>query len=223
MKALFKTTKTPLEKSYTPSFVSYNFLSEKRKKLKNKKIPEKLLSLQNSFSKAVLEKKSFEDREDLFRPLELISLKEAFSIYKNNYLKGLLETLKQTFEATQLLLGERSFNSFGLDFILKNKSKKPFLSDYGKTFPEYLGSQKSLNELSFLKDLASFEWLIKESALKNEHKSLKTTHPVEAIYSNLLYKTPLEKSLKPLKEGHHFNISFQDSKLKVESFLSQAF
>ncbi len=175
---------------------------------------ETFFEAQNAFSQVLIKKDSFTSRkiESLFKPLSKISLNEAFEIYRNNYAKSLLESLKDTFEATEKFLGEKRFKQLSLQFIMKNKATTPFLSDYGGEFPKYLEVQEHLKNIYFLKDLARFEWFIKESALKNETQVLKTKHPVYEIFLHLMNKVPINE-LRPLGDHHRFTINFNQELL----------
>ena len=123
-----------------------------------------------------------------------LNFEQSIEIYKNNYRQNLINNLKESFEACHKLLGEDIFHEQAILFIKKNPYNEDIIS-YGQTFPEFL---PTYDLYPFLYELACLERIIKEIFLTGKKKTMKITHPVHQIWTNLLYKkeeiNPLEKT-----------------------------
>ena len=83
----------------------------------------------------------------------------GFRVYQNNFLYGLIDVLKITYPNTCKVLGEECFNSAVYNFIKKDTPKNADLDLWGSDFPNFLNELPELANLSYLYDLAKFEWL----------------------------------------------------------------
>lgn len=95
-------------------------------------------------------------------PISTLSAENCIDIYARGYVARLTDTLGETFEATWWILGDEDFFELARQYIKKNPSKFFDLSEYGAGFPDFLASFKQAEEISFLHDLAKFEWTFKE-------------------------------------------------------------
>lgn len=92
---------------------------------------------------------------------------ERLEVYRYNFMAGYLATLKQTFPMTANYM-EDTFNSVAISYILTLPQKNPLLSEYGRTFPEYLTD-------NIAAELAKLEWLLHTAVLMPE--DIKTNDP----------------------------------------------
>ncbi|HWT97670.1 MAG TPA: DNA-binding domain-containing protein [Terriglobales bacterium] len=86
-----------------------------------------------------------------------------FSVYRDNFIGSLVDTLAETFPVTRQLLGERFFAVAAADFIRREPPVAARLSRYGSAFPGYLREHAALRELGYVADVASLEWARVES------------------------------------------------------------
>ncbi len=177
-----------------------------------------------------------------------LSVSQAISIYQNNYFQNLNESLANTFEAIQEILGEDFFKKITPRYIQTNSLVSPNIIDYGSSFPDYLHSLKELvEEIPFLPELARLEWKIKELFLETPQteyvrelnqleddqsirlvnaKIMKISHPVQQIWLATLHRK--EGEITPEKESvlvivrQQETIYYQTFSLDLWSFLLSA-
>jgi hypothetical protein len=82
------------------------------------------------------------------------------SIYRNNMLITLTETLAATFPVVRRLVDPRFFDYASQTFISSNLPSRPCLAEYGSEFPSFLALFPPAAELPYLSDVASLEWAI---------------------------------------------------------------
>lgn len=90
---------------------------------------------------------------------------ERLQIYKNNSHLTLLDLLKDVFQVTTILLGEKFLNFAGREFIKAFPPESGDMNGYGGLFPEYLARLPNLNQFPYVPDVAKLEWLAHESYL----------------------------------------------------------
>ena len=83
---------------------------------------------------------------------------ERLSIYRNNFLIGLGEALKVNFPVTQQLLGRDFFEQTARRYVLAHPPRRPCLFEYGAEFPDYLRDLPELSALSYIAQVARFEF-----------------------------------------------------------------
>ena len=113
-----------------------------------------------------------------------IDKQTSLSIYKNNYLASLFESLSDTYEACRVLLGP-CFEKLGYDYISRYKSLDPLLSSYGGEFSNFLKTSLIHKEIPFLSELARYEWNLKRVILEDS-KYFFSNYPVSEIWSILV-------------------------------------
>jgi len=92
-----------------------------------------------------------------------LSPKERLEIYRGSMQSGLLNALTETFPLCKKIVGEEFFNALARQFIDITPSHSPDLTQYGKTFPEFISNFKPAEELPYLADVAKFEWIWEET------------------------------------------------------------
>ncbi|MBI3288731.1 MAG: putative DNA-binding domain-containing protein [Elusimicrobia bacterium] len=90
-----------------------------------------------------------------------LSAAEAVDVYRNGYPARLSEALGETFEACWRVLGDDDFLAACRDYARSTPSVSHNLSDYGRTFPEFLDGRHA-EHAPFIGDLARLEWSFKE-------------------------------------------------------------
>lgn len=82
------------------------------------------------------------------------------SIYRNNTLITLTETLSATFPVVRRLVDERFFAYAAHHFICGNFPSAPCLVEYGEKFPAFLAAFPPAAGIAYLPDVANMEWII---------------------------------------------------------------
>lgn len=91
--------------------------------------------------------------------LKKINTTERLSIYKNNTLLLLTETLMGTFPAVAALGSEGFFRHLARAFIKAYPPKAADLHHYGAEFPDFMQKLSSIEQHPYLADVARLEWL----------------------------------------------------------------
>ena len=87
---------------------------------------------------------------------------ERFSIYRNNILSRLSETLSAAFPVVRRIVGPECFDYAAHAFIEEHLPSEACLSAYGTQFPDFLNSLSAVSELPYLSDVARLEWSISQ-------------------------------------------------------------
>ncbi len=85
---------------------------------------------------------------------------ERFSIYRNNVLSRLSETLREAFPVVRQIVGPQFFDYAAHTFIEGHLPSEACLATYGMDFPKFLKSFSAVSQLSYLPDVARLEWSI---------------------------------------------------------------
>ena len=93
---------------------------------------------------------------------DVFSPDERLSIYRNNVLTRLSETLKEAFPVVRRIVGRAFFDYATHSFIEEHLPSEPCLSAYGTRFPQFLKSFPAASQLSYLADVAQLEWSISQ-------------------------------------------------------------
>ncbi|MCW7488519.1 putative DNA-binding domain-containing protein [Leptospira meyeri] len=128
----------------------------------------KLSELQNLYSNSILSNVDSPFQNQIMACGNL-SLEEVTSVYKQAYIYRLKEVMYDNFESVLYVLGEQSFELIIENYIEKNHHLSYDLSNYGKSFPDFL--TKSFPELPFLRNLAEFEIHFSECFHKKDNQS----------------------------------------------------
>jgi hypothetical protein len=87
---------------------------------------------------------------------------ERFSIYRNNVLFRLSETLREAFPVVRRIVGSQFFDYAAHTFIERHLPSEACLATYGTEFPAFLESFSAVSQLSYLPDVARLEWAISQ-------------------------------------------------------------
>jgi hypothetical protein len=82
------------------------------------------------------------------------------SIYRNNALITLTETLDAVYPVVRRLVDQRFFDYAASTYISSNLPSRPCLAEYGSDFPAFLGLFPPASGLAYLSDVAGLEWAI---------------------------------------------------------------
>lgn len=88
------------------------------------------------------------------------SVAERFGIYRNTCRAVLAETLRMTYPAVDRLVGRDFFDMAAGQFIAAHPPRSGYLNEYGVGFAEFLAVFGSARSLSYLADVARFEWAL---------------------------------------------------------------
>jgi hypothetical protein len=86
------------------------------------------------------------------------------AVYRNNVFASLTDVLCDAFPAICRLVDDRFFAYAAHEFIRDHPPMRPCLADYGAQFPDFLAVFPPCRELSYLGDVARFEWLLSRAA-----------------------------------------------------------
>ncbi len=84
-------------------------------------------------------------------------------VYESGYRARVRDALKETYEATAHLLGDKVFSGLAFAYAASRSSSHYNLSRAGDVFPSFLAKQPAARRFPFLPDLARFEALVARS------------------------------------------------------------
>ena len=96
-----------------------------------------------------------------------LSSTQRLQVYRNNVFFLLNQAMSLTYPVVESLVGDKFFKQLSRDYMRKFPSKSGDINDFGSNFSNYLQvliDEKShyLDSLSYLGDVAKFEWLYQE-------------------------------------------------------------
>lgn len=83
----------------------------------------------------------------------------GFAVYRNTWLKGLLDALDANFPTVAMILGADLFEAVALEFARAHPATTPVLALYGAGFPDFLAGHPNVQEIPYLRDVAALERL----------------------------------------------------------------
>lgn len=83
----------------------------------------------------------------------------SFTVYRNTWLKGLLDALDANYPTVAMLLGADLFKTVALEFARNQPPSTPVLALYGAQFPDFLQAHRIGREIPYLGDVARLERL----------------------------------------------------------------
>ena len=81
----------------------------------------------------------------------------ALAVYRIGYVARLTEQLGETYRTVWRAVGDESFYALSREYIAAHASASYNLSDYGRSFPEFLAGSREAVAAPFLPDLARLE------------------------------------------------------------------
>ena len=82
---------------------------------------------------------------------------KRFSVYRNNVVAGLTETLKDAFPAVHRLVGTDFFHAMARVYVAVEPPRSPIMLDYGAGFPDFIENFEPAATLPYLADVARIE------------------------------------------------------------------
>ena len=83
----------------------------------------------------------------------------AFAVYRNTWLKGLLDALDAGYPTVAMILGEEAFRAVAIEFARDHPPDTPVLALYGDDFPDFLAVHGAGREIPYLRDVAALDRL----------------------------------------------------------------
>ncbi|MBA3511131.1 DNA-binding domain-containing protein [Sphingomonas sp.] len=96
----------------------------------------------------------------------------GFAVYRNTWVKSLLEALAANYPVIAALLGADVFKSVAIEYVRTQRSASPVLALYGHSFPAHLAGLPLLDELPYIADVARLERLWTECLFAAESEPL---------------------------------------------------
>lgn len=96
-------------------------------------------------------------------PPEAAFTSPGFAIYRNTWVKALLDALDANFPTVAMLLGTNLFERLAVRYVRAHPARTPALACYGEDFPKFLSSQEAGGEIPYLCDVAELDRLWTEA------------------------------------------------------------
>ncbi len=108
--------------------------------------------------------------------------------YRNNTREGRIRALQVTFPVVEQLLGETAFAAYAADYVPLHPAHAADLDTFGDRFAEYLKRCEPLRDLSYVAEMAAFEWCVQaarfaplEATLNGETLAQSDEQQLEAL------------------------------------------
>jgi len=115
-----------------------------------------LKELQEQFQNFVLENK--EDFEGQVSDLDKTEGRSGMNVYQNGYYLRLLEVLELDYPVLLKIVGEKTFDNWGREYIKTNPSSRFTVRHFGKNFDKFLANHPQAQP--FHAEMARFEWYL---------------------------------------------------------------
>jgi Putative DNA-binding domain len=115
------------------------------------------------------------------------------SIYQNNTMISLTNSLIANFPVTVRLVDERFFRYAADAFIRRHPPRDARLSEYGGELPRFLRAFPACREVPFVADVAALEWAMSRASLQAEAPAL----DVSALRERIIEPGDLRIELQP--------------------------
>ncbi len=96
----------------------------------------------------------------------------SFAVYRNTWLKGLLDALGANYPTVAMILGAESFEELALQFARGRPAQTPVLAMYGEGFPDFLARHPVSRDLPYLADVGALERLWTECFFARDSEEL---------------------------------------------------
>lgn len=83
----------------------------------------------------------------------------SFAVYRNTWLKGLLDALDANYPTVAMILGAELFEAVALRFVRDRPARTSVLALYGEGFPDFLVRLPVSKDIPYLRDVAALERL----------------------------------------------------------------
>ena len=88
---------------------------------------------------------------------------KRFSVYRNNVIVSLIESLEATYPIICKLVGDEFFKAMAGNYVRNFPPKSPLMLLYGIEFPEFLKDFEPVRNLPYLSDVGRIERALRES------------------------------------------------------------
>lgn len=92
-------------------------------------------------------------------PTPPAGLPPPFAIYRNTWLKGLLDALDANYPTIAMLLGPEAFKAAALEYACRHPPETPVLAQYGAGFADFLALHPAGRQIPYLSDVAALDRL----------------------------------------------------------------
>lgn len=82
-----------------------------------------------------------------------------FSVYRNNVMVSLIDSLADTYPVVQALVGDAFFRAMAREFVRAEPPSSPVLAWYGAGFADFVAGFSPAAGLPYLADVARLEWM----------------------------------------------------------------
>lgn len=103
--------------------------------------------------------------------------KRRFDVYRNNVAVGMIEALRATYPAIDVLVGAEFFSAAARVYLERHPPRSPLLFRYGERFGDFLDGFPPAAKIPYLGDVARLEW----ARLEAYHSEDVTPLPIEAL------------------------------------------
>jgi hypothetical protein len=117
-----------------------------------------LRKLQKDFKIAIINKKNSDYLLELIKD-NITSHDKLLDIYRNNIFHSLTNALKSTYPTVKNTVGDEFFKQLAHLYIKNNLPRVGSLIYYGKSFIRFVHEKVKLHKLTYLTDIAKFDWL----------------------------------------------------------------
>lgn len=90
--------------------------------------------------------------------IEALPEHPALAIHRNNFFYATRSALADLYRTVEALVGSEFFAVMARDFILAEPPNTPVMMDYGGEFPGFIARYPAVRDLTYLPDMAAFEW-----------------------------------------------------------------
>jgi len=132
--------------------------------------PGKLAQLQNNFIDDCLSGPLTADNTLMANEIDtqFISAPGLMGIYQHSAIANITNALSLSYPVIEKLVGQGFFKTMCREYILKNWPESGNMDDYGGSFAKFLVEFEQVKQLSYLDDVARFEWLFHQSSLADD-------------------------------------------------------
>lgn len=110
----------------------------------------------------------------------------AFAVYRNTWLKGLLDALDANYPTVAMILGADQFEAVALQFARNHPTRTPVLALYGAEFPGFLANHEAADDIPYLRDVAALERLWTECFFAPDRATLHSSRLASVNEAELL-------------------------------------
>jgi len=99
---------------------------------------------------------------------QFISAQGLMGIYQHSAIANITNALSLSYPVIEKLVGDNFFKAMCREYILQNWPATGNMDDYGECFSQFIAEFKQTKQLTYLEDVARFEWLFHQSSLADD-------------------------------------------------------